>query len=105
MKLSQCLSACVLALALSAWLGRAELHTDDTGILVGLIGIGAFLLAILEPRLPWVWGLIVPFGIIAVNIWKQSALSLLGIAAFTIGIGCAGAYAGAFIRRSAAIVR
>jgi hypothetical protein len=87
-----------LAIAFSAWLGRAELHTDDTGILAGLIGIGAFLSGVIEPRRAWIWGIVVPCGIIAVNAWHHS-VAWLGIAAFTLAIGCAGAYAGALIRR------
>jgi hypothetical protein len=95
-------AAWFFSLTLSAWLGRAEQHTDDTGILVGLIGIGGFLLAMIEPRRPWIWGLIVPAGIILVNLWKLNdggAGTVVGIAAFTIAIACAGAYLGAFIRR------
>jgi hypothetical protein len=96
------LSGCVFfGLTFAAWLGRAEMRTDDTGILVGLIAICAFLLSLLEPRRPWVWGVIVPSGIILVDVWrhKESMGSLLAIAGFTIAIGCAGAYAGAFIRQ------
>ena len=98
-------AALFFALSFSAWLGRAELHTDDTGIMVGLMGIGGFLAAMVEPRHPWLWGLIVPAGVILVNVWKiQSGGvgSVLGIAGFTITVASIGAYAGAFIRRSAA---
>jgi hypothetical protein len=90
-----------LAVTFSAWLARAEAHTDDTGVVVGLIAIGAFVLALIEPRRPWVWGLIVPAGIILGNIWRHSGSvgSLLAIAGLTIAVGCGGAYAGALIRR------
>ena len=81
----------LLAALFSAWLGRVELHTDDTGIEVGLMVIGAFLLGVCAPRRPWVWGLIVPFGIIAVA--RDP-----GVAAFTIGVATAAAYLGALIR-------
>jgi hypothetical protein len=87
-----------LALNFSTWLGRAEMHTDDTGILVGLIATGGFALALLEPRRPWIWGLVVPAGIIATNLWRRSS-GVLAIAAFTIAVGCAAAYFGAFLRR------
>jgi hypothetical protein len=101
MKRLQMAAALFFAATFSAWLGRAEMHTDDTGILVGLIGIGGFVLAMIEPRRPWIWGVIVPSGIIVVNIWRhaEGGGSVMAIAAFTIAIGCAGAYAGAFVRR------
>lgn len=95
--------ACVFfALTFSAWLGRAEMHTDDTGVLVGLIGLGGFFLSLFEPRRPWIWGVIVPSGIILVNIWRHSD-GVLAIAGFTLVIAFAGAYAGALIRRRAMI--
>jgi hypothetical protein len=92
MKRFQLAAAILVAVSFSAWLGRAELHTDDTGILAGLIGIGGFVLAMAEPRRPWVWGLLVPAGIIAVE--RQVA-----IAAFTIAVASGAAYFGAFLRR------
>jgi hypothetical protein len=83
------------------------MHTDDTGILVGLIGLGGFLASFVEPRRPWMWGVIVPSGIILGNAWRhsQSVGGLLAIAGLTIAIGCAGAYLGAIIRQAAASVR
>ena len=104
MKQFQMFACIFFALTFSAWLGRAEMQTDDTGILVGLIGLGGFFLSLVEPRRPWMWGIIVPAGIVVVNLWRHSQ-SVLGIAAFTIAIGIAAAYAGALIRRSTASVR
>lgn len=108
MKRFQLLAALFFAIALSAWLGRADRHTDDTGILVGLIGVGGFLLSMVEPRRPWMWGIIVPAGIIAVEVWNYAygtsgpntggVGGLCGIAALTIAIASLGAYAGAFVR-------
>lgn len=101
MRRFQFLAALFFAFALSAWLGRADRHTDDTGILVGLIGTGAFLLGIVEPRRPWMWGIIVPMGIILVEVWnyKGGPTGLCAIAALTTVIATTGAYLGAFIRR------
>lgn len=101
MKRFQMTAAFFFAVVFSVWLARAEMHTDDTGILVGLIGIGGFVLSLIEPRLPWMWGLIVPSGIIVSNAWRHSTSigSLFGIAGITIAVGCAGAYAGALLRR------
>jgi hypothetical protein len=110
MKQFQMFAALFFALSLSAWLGRAELHTDDTGILIGLIGLGGLLLSMVEPRRPWMWGVIVPAGVIFVEVWNYSSgrnnphlggvAGLIGIAAVTIATASAGAYLGAFIRRS-----
>ena len=101
-------AAYFFAAAFSIWLGRVELHTDDTGILVGLIGIGGFVLAMVEPRRPWLWGLIVPAGVILVEVWNYAfgarnphtggPMGLCAIAAITIGVACAGAYLGAVLR-------
>ena len=110
MKLFRTFATIFFALTFSAWLGRAELHTDDTGILVGLIGMGGFLLAMVEPRHPWIWGVIVPAGVILVEVWNHwhaktnGAGDVLGIAAFTLTIACIGSYIGAFIRRRIAPV-
>jgi hypothetical protein len=101
MKRFQLLAALFFAITFSAWLGRAELRTDDTGILVGLIGLGSFLLSMFEPRRPWMWALIVPAGIILVELWRHTGTAgdLWAIAAFTIAVAGVGAYLGAFIRR------
>jgi hypothetical protein len=109
MRRFQLLAALFFAVAFSAWLGRAERHTDDMGILVGLIGIGGFLLAMVEPRRPWMWGVLVPAGIIVVEIWNYAFGSrnpgtggvggLCAIAALTITVASLGSYVGAFIRR------
>ena len=101
MKRLKMAAAVSFALMYSAWLGRAEMHTDDTGILVGLIGIGGFVLSLFEPRHPWIWGVSVPSGIILANVWRHSGGvgDLLAIAGFTMAVGCACAYAGALIGR------
>ena len=112
MKQLQIIASGFFALSLSAWLGRAELHTDDTGVLVGAIGLGGFLLAMVEPRRPWVWGVIVPAGVILVEAWHLfsgssnpsmgGAGGLLAIAVLTITVASLGSYIGAYIRRSVA---
>jgi hypothetical protein len=101
MKRFQLSAALFFAVTFPVWLARAEMHTDDAGILVGLIAIGGFLLSLIEPRFPWIWGLIVPSGIIVSNAWRHTGSigSLFGIAGVTIAVGCAGAYAGALLQR------
>src|ERR1700759_3538766 len=97
-------AAWFFAISLSAWLGRADLHTDDTGILVGLIGLGGFLLAMVEPRRPLTWGVIVPAGVIVAELWRgaEQLGSVLAIAGVTITVASLGAHLGSFIRRLAA---
>jgi hypothetical protein len=97
----QTIAALFFAFSLSVWLGRADLHTDDTGVLVGLIGCGSILLAIVEPRRPWIWGMIVPAGVIGVEAFRNELGTVLPIAGLTIAIASAGAYFGAFVRRLA----
>lgn len=100
MKHFQAFATLFLAVAFSAWLGRADLHTDDTGILVGLIAAGGFVLAILEPARPWMWGVIVPAGIIAVECLRyKGGAGIAAIIGLTTGVACAAAYFGAFLRR------
>src|SRR3974390_2288246 len=113
MKRIQLPAAVFFALTFSAWLGRADLHTDDTGILVGLIGLGGFLLSMVEPRRPWMWGLIVPAGIIGVEVWNYAFGNrnpnvggfggLCAIAGLAIAVASLGSYAGSFIRRSVSL--
>ena len=91
-------AAFFFALSLSVWLGRADLHTDDTGILVGLIGCGALLVALVEPRRPWIWGLLVPAGVISVELWNNRGWGVLLIAAVTITVATAGSYLGVLWR-------
>ena len=89
---------------LAVWLARVETRSDDTGIELGLVVAGAFLLSLVEPRLPWVWGVIVPSGIIGVNLWRHTD-GIWAIAGVTLAAGCAGAYIGALVRRTWISVR
>jgi len=110
MKRFELAAALFFAVTFSAWLGRAERHTDDMGILVGLIGMGGFLLSMVEPRRPWVWGFMVPAGVILVEFWNYlygtrnpstgGVPGLIAIAALTITVASMGAWFGALIRRS-----
>lgn len=109
MKRLQLFGAVFFALAFAVWLGRAESRSDDMFILIGMIGTGGFLAAMVEPRRPWMWGLIIPSGILYVEIGNYIRRSsdphmggiggLCAIAALTIGVASAGAYTGAFVRR------
>ena len=83
------------------FLGRFELHTDDTGVEVGLLLAITFILGTLHPRHAWQWALLVGpcipltqlvFG----NVQPSVTAVLLPI---LIALGLAGSYAGAGVRR------
>ena len=82
------------------FLGRFELHTDDTGIEVGLLLFITFVLGILQPRHAWQWALLVgpciPIAQLLFRSPRAGDLALLF--AVTIVLGLAGSYAGAGLR-------
>jgi hypothetical protein len=84
----------------AAVLARYDLHTDDTGVEVFLILTVTFLLGCLHPRHAWQWALLVGLWIPAAELLfaRGGAASLL-VGAFVIGVGLAGSYAGALVRR------
>ena len=84
------------------FLGRFELHTDDTGVEVGLLLAITFLLGALHPRHAWQWALLVGPCIPAAQLLfghrESSGLGLL--LAIVVALGLAGSYAGAGVRRA-----
>jgi hypothetical protein len=99
------ISAYLFALAAGAFLGRFELHTDDTGVEVGLLLLATFALGWLHPRHAWQWAVLVGLWIPAAELLFRkpsvNASSLL-VAAFVLAVGLAGSYLGALVRRTAA---
>jgi hypothetical protein len=93
----------------TAFLVRADQHTDDTGLLVGCIGILAFLLGALHPKRAWQWPLLIAVSIVGAEIWalmsrvhhvkQQTAINYVLIGAFITAIGMAASYAGVGLRR------
>ena len=94
--------AYVLWLPAILFLGRFELHTDDTGVEVGLLLAITFLLGILQPRHAWQWALMVGPAIPAAEILfghpQPGVLAVL--LPVVIALGLAGSYAGAGLRRA-----
>src|SRR5690242_17541367 len=82
------------------FLGRFELHTDDTGVEVAFLLAITFILGTLHPRHAWQWGLLVGPCIPAAQVLFGGARISSGLAlllAVVVAIGMAGAYAGALL--------
>jgi hypothetical protein len=91
----------LFSVAAGAFLGRFELHTDDTGVEVGLLLIATFVLGWLHPRHAWQWavlvGLWIPGAELAVRRPPMNA-SGLAVAGFVVLVGLAGSYLGVLAR-------
>ena len=88
-------------LACGAFLGRYELHTDDTGVEVFFILLATFILGCWHPRRAWQWALLVgPCAPLADLLFKPAQQGLHAIAAVVIAIGLTGSYAGVLLRKA-----
>ena len=99
----QTAAAYILLVAADAFLMRAELHTDDAGILAGLVLLTALLLGSLRPRRAWQWALLVGPCIPLSDLLFGAPMKLrdgMLLVAFLAGIGLVGAYVGVAIRKS-----
>jgi hypothetical protein len=99
----QTVAAYAMLVGADAFLMRAELHTDDNGILAGLVVLTALLLGSLHPRRAWQWALLVgpciPLSdLIFGNGMKLRDLLLL--TAFLTALGLIGSYGGVLIRKA-----
>jgi hypothetical protein len=96
------IGAYALAAAAAIFLGRFELHTDDTGVEVGLILLTTFLLGCLHPRQAWQWALLVGSSIPLAHLLfgKAQFPGLAVITSFVLATGLIGSYSGAFLRRA-----
>jgi hypothetical protein len=89
-----------LSLAASAFIGYGDLHTDDTGIIAGLIAITSFMAAIVEPRHAWRWAAIIAAGVPIAEGWAQGIRrDVFLIALATCAFAFAGAYLAVLVRR------
>src|SRR5262252_8878578 len=89
-----------LSLAASAFIGYSDLHTDDTGIIAGLIAITSFVAAIIEPRHAWRWAAIVAAGVPVAEAWARGIRrDVFLIALATCAFALAGAYLAVLVRR------
>lgn len=99
----QTIAAYVLLIAADAFLMRAELHTDDDGILAGLVLLTALLLGSLHPRRAWQWALLVGPSIPLSDLLFGNGMKprdLVLLVGFLVAIGMIGAYIGVAIRKS-----
>ncbi len=99
------LVALAFGLAAAVFLGRFELHTDDSGVEVFFVLLFTFILGCWYPQgawLEWLLGLSIP---LAELIWGQPRASLnfttglAKLAAFVAVLGLVGSYTGVFVRR------
>ena len=91
------------AVAAAIFLGRVELHSDDTGVEVGLLLLFTFVLGCWQPRRAWLLSLIGLSAPIAELIWgpavSQPLKHHLPLAVVVLLLGLAGSFSGAFARR------
>jgi len=84
------------------FLGRFELHTDDTGVEIGLLLLITFILGSLHPRHAWQWALLVGPAIPATQcLFGHPQPGVIAVLLpLVIVLGLVGSYAGAGIRRA-----
>lgn len=98
------LACYAFCLAAGAFLGRYELHTDDTGVEVFFILLATFVLGCWHPRHAWQWALLVgPCAPAADWIFKSGQTGLLGITVAVIAFGLVGSYAGVLLRKGLSV--
>ncbi len=95
----------LLCIAATLFIGRVELRSDDTGVIVGLVLISTAVLGFLHPKRAWLWiitALAVPAAemLYGKNPDFSAPEGLLLITTFVSTIGLAGSYAGAFLRKT-----
>src|SRR5579862_3795466 len=95
-------AAFLLCAGAMAFLGHYELHTDDTGVEVGLLAITAFTLGCLDPARAWLWPLLVAASIPGAELLfgKGAVKGLPIVAVVVMAIALVAGYAGAFARRA-----
>ncbi|HWC98985.1 MAG TPA: hypothetical protein VG456_19630 [Candidatus Sulfopaludibacter sp.] len=101
----QTIAAYVLLVAADAFLMSAELHTDDSGILAGMVVLTALFLGCLHPQRAWQWGLLVgpslPLSDLLFGTPMKPRDAML-LVLFLSAIGMIGAYGGVLIRKTLA---
>jgi hypothetical protein len=90
----------LFSLAASAFVGYGDLHTDDTGIVAGLIALTSFVAALIQPRHAWRWAAIIAAGVPVAETWAHGMRrDVFLIALVTSAFAFAGAYLAVLIRR------
>jgi hypothetical protein len=97
------IAAYLFCLAAGAFLGRFELHTDDTGVEVFFLLLATFVLGCLHPRHAWQWAVLVGVWIPAAELLFRrppvNASSAL-VAGFVLTVGLAGSYLGVLVNKA-----
>jgi hypothetical protein len=86
-------SGWIFAAAVGALLYRVNLHTDDAGVLAGLILIGSAMAAFILPRSWWPAAMIVGLSVIASEYFRSGSMlggHIAGVAAFILFLSLAG---------------
>jgi hypothetical protein len=97
------LAAYLFSLAAGAFLGHFELHTDDTGVEVGLLLLATFVPGFLHPTHAWQWSLLVGLWIPGAEIvFRKPPDHAAGwfVGLFVIVIGLVGSYLGVLARKA-----
>jgi len=89
----------LFSLAAMAFLARVELHSDDSGVIVGLVLAMTFTLGCLHPKRAWLWALTALCIPAAELLWgAASNYDMMLLAGFMTFIGLCGSFAGAYAR-------
>ena len=97
----QTMAAVLFALAAALFLGRFELHTDDTGVEVAFILLFTFILGCWQPKRAWLTpllGLSIPIAQL-IGGHPAPIMTLALITTVVLIVGAAGSLAGAWARR------
>ena len=94
------LACYALCLAAATFLGRFELHTDDTGVEVLFILFFTFVFGFWHPRNAWQWAVLIAGSIPVSHLISGKPQSgLLVVAAVVLVIALGGSYAGVLFRK------
>src|SRR5205807_10249590 len=95
-----------LSVAAAVFIAYGDLHTDDTGIVAGLIALTSFMAAIVEPRHAWRWAAVIGVSVPIAEAWAhgiQRNVFLIALATFAFAF--AGAYLAVLIRRGSSTIK
>ena len=104
------IAAYVLFLTILILLGRYELRTDDTGMVVFFILLSAFVLTWMNPERRWLWSLVGWCVPAAEQFWGRPLPGLpdlksrLLLLAFVTGVGLVGSFAASLLRRTTTLL-
>ena len=105
MKNITAMAAYLFCLAAMIFIGKFELHTDDSGVVVFFVLAMTFILGCMHPRRAWLWALSALCVPAADLFWGASnpdlnhPASLLMLALVVTGLGLAGSYSGLLFRK------